>query len=1196
MLPGKNTAYKDIKRVAKRLRDLPIRFKILIIYASLFTIAISLQSIVIYSFVRSTVETGIKSELNNSTKLMVNMVKSAANLSIRNHLRLTAVNSREIVARMYLQSRNGLMTETEAQAMAAAVLTSQVIGETGYIYCLNTQGVIKVHPKAALRGADISEHTFVQEQIKKRAGYLEYDWRNPDEPHARPKALYMTYFEPWDWIISAASYRDEFSTLVNINDFRDSILAIRFGKTGYPYVIKSDGTVIIHPQLEGRNLLKSKDAHVRTFVRKLCDRKKGEISYTWQNPDDPAPRKKLAIFDYIPELDWIIAGSSYQEDFFSILRTIRYIVVLTVPATLLLVMILTIWISRAITRPLEKLKNRFDTGSGSDLSIRLTAESEDEVGQLTHYFNDFMNKLEKSDKSLRAEINERRKAEAELREHQELLEKRVQERTADLTESERKLKDIIDFLPDATFVIDRDSKVIAWNRAIEKMTNVKAEDMVGKNDYEYAKPFWGRRRPILIDMVHLSQEAFEKKKYAHITRRGNTLTGESYAPNIKGGGVYLIGNATALYNSKDDFAGAIEIIHDITERKLAEIALQESERKLANIINFLPDPTFVIDRSGKVISWNRAIEKMTGVKAVDMIGKGNHEYALPFYGERRPVLIDLVQMPQEEFECQYIGIDRQGNTLYGETYAPELPESALHLFCTASVLYNSKGEVTGAIEIIRDITSRKQSEEEMREAKEAAEAANWAKSTFLASMSHELRTPLNAILGFSELMTRDSNLTRDQHENLATIGRSGEHLLALINDVLDMAKIESGRMELQPEEFDLHDMLLGIEEMIRVRAEEKKLSLSFEPAPDVPQYIRTDQGRLRQILINLLSNAVKFTYKGGITLRVSILETQVQDASPEMRLFFEIEDTGAGITAEEMDCLFEAFVQTETGRLSREGTGLGLPISRQFVQLMGGEMTASSQPGQGSVFRFDIAVAIVNASVVKSERNVRRVIGLEPGQLHFRILIVDDKEDNRLLLNRLLQPLDFDVREAQNGQEALAIWEEWSPHLIWMDMRMPVMDGEEATQRIKSTTKGQATAIIALTASVLEEERNVVLSAGCDDFVRKPFREAEIFDAMHKHIGVRYIYETPSESEENAAGDDVLTPEALSGMPTGLLKRFQQAVINLDMELIESLAYRFRQQDAAPDSHLADALDELAANYEYDRLTALIEEALALQT
>ena len=213
---------------------------------------------------------------------------------------------------------------------------------------------------------------------------------------------------------------------------------------------------------------------------------------------------------------------------------------------------------------------------------------------------------------------------------------------------------------------------------------------------------------------------------------------------------------------------------------------------------------------------------------------------------------------------------------------------------------------------------------------------------------------------------------------------------------------------------------------------------------------------------------------------------------PSPHLFFEVEDTGAGIASEELDNLFEAFVQTKTGREAQEGTGLGLPISCKFVQLMGGEMTVESEVGRGTTFKFDINVDVVEAKDIETKQPTRHIIALEPNQPRYRILIVDDREDNRQLLIKLLNPFGFELREASNGQEAVAIWDNWEPHLIWMDMRMPVMDGYEATKQIKSTTKGQATAVIALTASTLEEERVVVRSAGCDDFLRKPFRETDI--------------------------------------------------------------------------------------------------------
>jgi two-component system sensor histidine kinase/response regulator len=315
-------------------------------------------------------------------------------------------------------------------------------------------------------------------------------------------------------------------------------------------------------------------------------------------------------------------------------------------------------------------------------------------------------------------------------------------------------------------------------------------------------------------------------------------------------------------------------------------------------------------------------------------------------------------------------------------------------------------------------------------------------------MSHELRTPLNAILGFSQLMAHDPGLTTEQQEYLETIGRSGEHLLGLINDVLELSKIDAGGVTLQEESFDLHRLLDGLEEMFRLRAADKRLMLVFDRAPDVPQYVRTDQGKLRQVLMNLLGNAVKFTQEGGITLRVGKGPMGYSPRAGSVLLHFEVEDTGPGIAPEELDAVFDAFAQTASGQASKEGTGLGLPISLQFVKLMGGDLTVSSDgmPGQGSLFKFDVQIELVDAADVPTSQPARRVIGLEPDQRAadggpYRLLIAEDREASRMLLTKLLEPLGFEVREAVNGQEALEIWEQWEPHLIWMDMRMPVIDG-----------------------------------------------------------------------------------------------------------------------------------------------------------
>ncbi|MGA9379935.1 MAG: ATP-binding protein, partial [Phormidium sp.] len=476
---------------------------------------------------------------------------------------------------------------------------------------------------------------------------------------------------------------------------------------------------------------------------------------------------------------------------------------------------------------------------------------------------------------------------------------------------------------------------------------------------------------------------------------------------------------------------------------------------------------------------------------------------------------------------------------------------------------------------------------ELMKAKEAADAANFAKSQFLAKMSHELRTPLNAILGFSQIMVRSHSVTPEQKEHLEIINRSGEHLLNLINDILSMAKIESGQITLNESGFNLHQLLELLKDMFRLKAGHKGLELNFIIAPEVPQNIQSDESKLRQVLLNLLGNAIKFTDTGYVNLTVLLAKLD-QEKTEDVQIIFTIKDTGPGIAPNEITTLFQPFSQTQTGRQTGQGTGLGLAISQQFVKLMGGEIIVESQLGAGSTFTFNILAKLAPETEKNISLNTRQVICLEPNQPTYRILVAEDIKENRQLLVKLLVPLGFEVREAENGQEAITIWESWQPHLIWMDMRMPVMDGYEATRRIKAHPQGKNTVIIALTASVFEEQQPAILKAGCNDFMPKPFRSEVLLEKIAKYLGVRYIYADDSQSMTEHSQIPELTTESLNVMSQEWIGKLYQAAAAVDDQLIMELV----QEIPETDINLANSLTDLVNNFRLDIIFKITEPCL----
>ncbi|MDH3997842.1 MAG: ATP-binding protein, partial [Desulfuromonadales bacterium] len=626
---------------------------------------------------------------------------------------------------------------------------------------------------------------------------------------------------------------------------------------------------------------------------------------------------------------------------------------------------------------------------------------------------------------------------------------------------------------------------------------------------------------------------------------------------------------------------------DDTNKKLEEQQQQlaQNEKKYRTIFEDSKDIIFLTSLDGQIEDINPACEALLGYSRNEIL----HQSVLQLYSN-----------PADRDHLSKLML-KNGSVKDLAIKLRRKDGRDIDSMATATLRHDENGVVTGFQGVIRDVTALKEAEAERLRAlefqseKELAETANQAKSVFLANMSHELRTPLNAILGFSELMTRDQNLTLDQQRDLGTIGRSGEHLLALINDVLEFSKIEAGNVELRLENFDIQRMLVSLEDMFRIRAESKELALEIICEADVPRLIRADQNKMRQVLINLLGNAVEYTQKGGISLRVQIGKNQTEDLAPSadshlrVPLRFEVEDSGKGIAEDDLESIFKAFFQSDNESQSSHGTGLGLPISQEFVRMMGGELAVSSKVGSGSKFYFELMVEQVEDSESVVEKPSQRVTGLSPGQQDFRILVAEDNAISRELMVKLLRQVGFDTREVTNGKEAVVEFEQWRPHLIWMDIRMPVMDGYEATRRIKNMPAGAETIIIALTASAFEEDRLEALEQGCDGFVRKPFRENEIFELMRKFLNVNFRYEkTPHKtSMANKAKRVKLTPELLVELSDELRLELKKAVDAVAFEETMAVIDKIPAQDET----VADALTDLANQYRFDRLQELLSDS-----
>ncbi len=723
---------------------------------------------------------------------------------------------------------------------------------------------------------------------------------------------------------------------------------------------------------------------------------------------------------------------------------------------------------------------------------------------------------------------------------------------------------------DAIYLLDANRYLVRANQAFFDFIHSTSEQAVGRHIAELTH---SRGEAALCPICHAQEEM-----------RDAIITLEADHP-VNPADVPIEVRVKIIRDDEGKSTGILVDIHDLSHsRKLDEELRQAHEHlKLTQFgIDHVSDAIYLIDTHADFQYVNEEACTRHGLARNELLKKSVSDVDPNF--------------PLELWPEHFAKLKQQG-TLSFETQHRHGDGSLFPVEVVANYIRYADDEYNFAF--ARDITERKQIESGLREshekleeqvelrtaelklAKEAAEDANRAKSAFLANMSHELRTPLNAILGFAQLMARDERIPTDERENLKTINRSGTHLLALINDVLEISKIEAGRPGVNIESIDLHELLDSLVEVMKMRAEQKGLELLLKQADNLPRYVKTDLTKLRQVLLNLLSNAVKYTETKTI-----MLQATAEEQDDRLWLKFEVIDTGIGIAPEELEHVFQAFYQVTPGSfVTSSGTGLGLAISLEYAHLLGGDLSAESTPGQGSVFRLRLPTELASP-IERDEERTQRVVGLAPEQPRYRILVAEDNRDNQRLIATLLRQTGFNVRTVENGRAAIEACATWHPHLIWMDMRMPVMDGYEASRRIKEISENKHIRIAALTASAFEEDREAILAAGCDAFVRKPLKEGEFFKVMGNLLGVQYVYEK--------VRDKTVAPKGklkLDELPEEWVAQLKEATLALDVEKL----HEFIEQIQKKSPQLANSLAAVVAEYRFDEiLKALHEEAKPL--
>lgn len=791
---------------------------------------------------------------------------------------------------------------------------------------------------------------------------------------------------------------------------------------------------------------------------------------------------------------------------------------------------------------IQRAQERFQQLQG--IAADTESISPDLWNQALADFSHVLEELYVSNEELKQQNDELQLAEQTLAQQN----KDLQEARQELEVQRHRYQSLFDFAPDGYLITDMEGVIQDVNAVAETLFNRIQDGLIDR---------------ALVDfMVGVEPVQFQSQIHA-LKNSGSLVDWEVQIQPRSLSPIPVSMAVSAISDTQGHWTGLRWLVRDISDRKKVETALEQSEANLQSVLRNIPSYVLKMDREGQVLYFNQL---STDEIYQDIIGTHFQEIITEAGQDIQRIALEQVFRSEKSITIEVSDKSSKG---YEKTF--EILIAPIFML----------GKVESALVIATDITGRQRTRNELMRAKEAAEAANIAKSRFIANMSHEFRTPLNGILGYSQLLLRGESASLEQKKHIQTIMRCGDHMLSLVNEVLTLSKLDAGVVDFEPENVNLLQLCQGLNDLFALQVETKGLALLFNIDETVPEYITTDAKKLKQILINLIGNALKFTEQGRVECFVHLWP------SPELtqshHLHFMVQDSGLGIPDTFINDIFIPFEQNPETRVKYGGIGLGLSICQEIVHYLGGEIQLTSQVGQGTRAEFYIPITL-GCLPAPTDLPPRRIVALAQNQPAYRILVVEDLPENRAPLVQLLQSVGYEAQVAANGLEALTLNQSWHPHLILMDLHLPQMSGLEATQVIKADPA--APIIIALTAQAYVE--NEAKQAGCDGFIPKPYLVEEILHTLAEYLGATYTYQDIQPQHTYGPVQYKLKAEHLVVMPRLWIQGVYEASIKLDHKALDTLFAEIPSQHQP----LNSSLQLLAQSYRFDIIIDAAQDAL----